>query len=148
MKNLIPCVLITFFFSLSGCNTVDSGNPKDQLNYQVSKCLNHFSKTSSISADSCFTYSFSNSLIAEYCVSGNCCPDSNRFAFIQETGDDTLNIFVTDIEENQCHCICSYMLHSEFTGLQHNTYLLNIYLTSKQGEKTLLYSETVMRNNR
>lgn len=90
--------------------------------YQVAGC-NHNYLEKRTNNDSCFSYSFMDTLKIDFCVFGNCCPDSNRFITNYEINSDTLFITVSDTAANLCHCICNYTIHMEFSGLREDKYL-------------------------
>ncbi len=126
----------------TGC--ADSTEPDDgnTVFYQNPGCVNKAAVL-----DSCFSYTFTDKLVVEFCVEGNCCPDSNRFIFTQDITADTINITVTDIEANLCRCFCNYLLHYESAGLPLNSYQYNVYVRHGSGI-TLLYSNLVFRDIR
>jgi len=91
--------------------------------HQVTGC-NHnkeLAKTSPL--DSCFTYSFDEKLEIDFCVIGNCYPDSQRFSTNYFINSDTIFVSVEDTARNSANCICSYKIHLDFTGLQKDKYL-------------------------
>lgn len=132
-------LLPVLFYSCA--DTVEPGETGN-IFYQVPGC---FSKPAV--SDSCFSYVFSNKLYVEFCVYGNCCPDSNRFIFAQYVIGDTINLTVKDIEQKLCRCVCLYTLHSETTNLVLNSYQYCIYQEDIRPEN-LLYSERVFRDIR
>jgi len=138
-SSYLSIVILFLNIFLKGCSDTTDPVESNNLFYQEPGCMN---KTSL--ADSCFDYTFTDKLIVEFCVSGNCCPDSNRFIFQQVIIQDTINLTVTDIEERLCRCICNYILHSENTELPLNSYQYNIFLKESTGD-TLIYSQRVYR---
>ena len=119
MKNYIR----TFVFIISGilifnsCGEETSPEIKTML-YQIPGCKgNSLSKSMNAQIDSCFHYSFTETLEIEFCVSGNCCPDENRFVTTSKILNDSITIAITDTAENLCRCICNYIIHGEFESL-------------------------------
>ena len=92
--------------------------------FKQGKCGESFLKRSSSPFDSVFTYSFENNLILDFSVSGNCCPDSNRFSVSHLFNGDTLNIVVADTALNGCRCMCPYMIEADFQDLSKDSYLV------------------------
>ena len=92
------------------------------VSYQIGGC-NHNSLGKASFDDSCFVYSFDDTLKIDFCVVGNCCPDSNRFVADYKIKSDTLFVTVTDTSANLCHCNCNYTFHLEFSGLENDKYL-------------------------
>jgi len=93
------------------------------ISYQIPGCnsSNSFKKKSL--QDSCFDYSFNDTLKVDFCVLGNCCPDSNRFATDYRINLDTIFVTVLDTAQNLCRCICNYVIHIELSGLSNDNYL-------------------------
>jgi hypothetical protein len=129
---------LVFFSVISGCDkSVDPENNDGILAYQLSGCLNK-------STNDCFSYIFRNSLDTEFCVSGNCCPDNNRFIFEHDIIADTIDLYVNDIEERLCRCFCNYKLRASFDNLPLDSYQFNVIYRDTSGP-ILLYSERVIR---
>ncbi|MGK9475241.1 hypothetical protein [Melioribacter sp. OK-6-Me] len=97
------------FEQLDGCQTLLYQNSLDK---------------STAAKDSCFNYSFNENLVVEFCVRGNCCPDSNRFAVDGKVVGDTINIAVKDTAANLCRCICNYIILAEFQNLTGDEYFV------------------------
>jgi hypothetical protein len=72
---------------------------------------------------SCFAYSFNDALKIDFCVVGNCCPDSQRFISDYNISSDTIFVSVADTAANLCYCICNYTIHVELLGLTKDKYL-------------------------
>lgn len=89
--------------------------------FQDGKCRGPALSKSS-TADSCFSYTFTNNLTIDFCVIGNCCPDSNRFTSSYSVTDSAIIIRIKDTAPNLCKCICTYMIHAEITGLRNDWY--------------------------
>ncbi len=120
---IITLSLILFIFS---CETITQ-SPSEKLTFsshQISSCNGSNNLNKVLQYDSCFTYSFNNDkLKIDFCVYGNCCPDSQRFVTDYSIKSDTIFVEVADTAENLCRCICNYTIHIEFTGLPENKYL-------------------------
>jgi hypothetical protein len=118
----------TFFlitlYSFSCSNTTEPENKdKNFISYQIPGC-NHNSALGKVSAiDSCFSYSFNDTLKVNFCVTGNCCPDSDRFTTEYKIKSDTIFVYVTDKAENNCDCMCNYTIHLELYNLEQNRYI-------------------------
>ncbi len=78
--------------------------------------------------DSSFVYSFVDTLIVDFAVQGNCCPDSGRFDVSHSLGGDTLVISVTDTADHLCRCICTYFIHAEISHLAKDHYVVRCRL--------------------
>lgn len=75
------------------------------------------------SDDSCFAYQFAETLRVDFCLSGNCCPDQNRFKLAYEISADTIYVAVADTAAQLCRCVCTYVLRAEFAGLPRDHYV-------------------------
>jgi hypothetical protein len=89
---------------------------------------------------SCFDYSFQTNLNVDFCLPGNCCPDSNRYALTINVIDDTIQCAVVDTAANLCRCMCNYVLHTEITGLAKDKYVFHCQMAD-----SVYYSEIVKR---
>ena len=109
------------------CNNEDFITPgKNEISfkaYQLGGCNSHHLPKNAVQ-DSCFSYSFNDTLKIDFCVMGNCCPDSNRFVTDYKINSDTIFVNVADTAEKLCHCFCYYTIHLEMTGLTGNEYVL------------------------
>lgn len=138
--------LLFLAINVSSCSddepTKSDGKDIKFISYQAGGCNNEVSlaKKGSFN-DSCFTYSFRDTLKIDFCVWGNCCPDSNRFDTNYKISSDTLYVTVKDTAANLCRCECNYIVHVEMTGLPNDKYLFycNYYL--------LEYKEFVIKGN-
>jgi hypothetical protein len=141
MKRSLKVLLFSavIILAFKGCDKSVEPDNGGRLSYQVNGCL-------SKSADTCFYYTFNNDLVTNFCVEANCCPDSNRFTFRHTIIADTINLYVNDIEEKLCRCICTYSLHTSFMELPLDSYLLNIIISYRDEEPLLLYSQRVHRS--
>ena len=117
--------LLLFIFACESDNTYNA-----QPNFSQSGCLDDgLGKIADM--DSLFYYSFDNSLIIDFSVSANCCPDSNRFTISSDIFEDTITITVTDTAAHLCNCTCPYILHTEFYDLPRDCYVVIIYYYGK-----------------
>ncbi len=111
--------------------------------YQVPGCKkNSLFKTGTTYIDSCFTYSFTEKLIIDFCVGGNCCPDSHRYSITSKVLSDSIIISVIDTAQNKCKCICNYIIHGEFESLQKDEYFVKCILNEHP-----VYLKIVKRKN-
>ncbi len=97
------------------------------------------------SADSVLTYVFTDRLVIDFSVAANCCPDSGRFVITSQVGLDTIDIMVADTAERRCRCICTYYVHTEFTGLREDQYVVRCRLSATQGTGDIIHLVTVTR---
>lgn len=127
-----------------------STNPEDQpvsFNYLSSKCVTQ-GLTKGTGLDSLFTYSFTDKLLVDFSVWANCCPDSNRFAVTYAMSADTIVISVADTARSLCRCICIYMIHTEFTGLQRDRYVVRCRIGNGQSYDDPIHLVQVFRQTR
>ena len=145
-SGFILSFLIASVFLFNNCDqSTDPGSKQDFVK-QVGGCGGSASLDKvSLLTDSCFTYNFDESLITEFCVNGNCCPDTNRFAAEYDITNSTIDVYVEDIAPNLCLCICNYTMHAEFNDLTQNNYLFQVFFRESDSTNTLLYSENVYR---
>ncbi len=93
------------------------------LAHQIPGCNSLNLSRNTPTDSSCFSYSFNDTLKIDFCVPGNCCPDSNRFVTNYDIKSDTIFVSVADTAENLCNCICTYIIHLELIGLPGERYL-------------------------
>lgn len=120
--------IFTFFlivlYSLSCSNTTEPENKdKNFIAYQIPKCNRNTALGKVSAIDSCFNYSFNDTLSINFCVTGNCCPDKDRFTTTYKIKSDTIFVYVKDIAENDCRCMCNYTIHLEFYNLEQDKYI-------------------------
>lgn len=136
-------LIALFLFSCSGKNVTET-NDKEVVfsSHQISGCNNHgLLKTTQ--QDSCFSYSFDDTLKIDFCVVGNCCPDSQRFVTNYNINSDTIVVSVVDTAANLCWCNCNYTIHVEFSGLTEEEYIFISDYTTRYD--TLSYREYVRK---
>lgn len=110
--------------------------------YQVPGCGAGLSKATP--NDSCFSYQFEKTLCVDFCLTGNCCPDSNRFALAYEIKNDTLAVTVADTAAVLCRCVCTYTIRFELDNLPLDRYVF--YCTRNDYDSRLVhYCEVVQR---
>ena len=140
LKKILVVILVTFLLNLFACSgTVTDIENENSIFYQIPGCQNNVLAKSAID-DSCFNYTFNQILIVDFCVSANCCPDSNRFDLSDKISNDTIFVAVTDTAAQLCHCICDYKIHFEKYNLPLNSYL---FYCSYNDE--ILYAVRVIR---
>ena len=119
--------LLIFVIRISSCSgdspTKTTEEKLEFVSYQIPGCNSYFSFEKVLPEDSCFSYSFKVTLKIDFCVWGNCCPDSGRFITNYDIKSDTLFVTVLDTAANLCDCICTYAIHIEISGLSNNRYL-------------------------
>jgi hypothetical protein len=140
IMRLVLIVLVSVIFTSCGqLTSVD----KEELNFQAHQipgCVQNLPKNSP-AFNSCFTYSFEDTLKVDLCLSSNCCPDSGRFEYSYLVSGDTIKVSVVDIAEHLCRCTCNYIVHSDISGLEQDEYIFEcIYYDS------VFYQQTVVRN--
>ncbi len=124
---------------------------KDEITYsevranifQDGKCRGSALSKSS-AADSCFSYAFSCNLSIDFCVIGNCCPDSNRFTSSYSVTDSEIVIRIKDTAPNLCKCICKYMIHAEIAELRNDWYTIKC-IQEFEDHNEQLYLKTINR---
>ena len=128
-----------------GDKSTGPGSPAGvSFSWQSSKCIGGGSaKVSGI--DSLFAYSFKDSLVIDFSVTSNCCPDSNRFSVSTIAGTDTLAVVVADTAEHLCRCICTYMIHCSFGNLPEDRYVVRCSICSSGGCDDPIYLVNVFR---
>lgn len=130
-------MLTILLYSCERSTTPDELLPKPETAlYQVGGCGGSPLRKAAL-VDSCFDYTFNEKLSIDFCVSGNCCPDSNRFVIQSGIIGDQITIAVTDTAENLCRCICPYQLHAEFSHLPESSYRVICKLAEKVWYDTL-----------
>ncbi|MCK5739807.1 hypothetical protein KAH55_11520 [bacterium] len=141
---ILFCLLLAvgLFMSCSETGTTTyqgAGAPKLTLQRQIPGCQgNALGKKT---ADNCFDYTFSDdSLKLEFCVTGNCCPDSNRFVLDSEFNGANLFVTVTDTAANLCRCICNYKVQAEYSHVTQSQYTVTCLLGD-----SILYRELIVR---
>jgi hypothetical protein len=125
------------FLGLSCVQSLGPGSP-EAIFTQLPGCRSSAGKPAF--ADSCFSWAFHGALILDFCVTANCCPDTNRFALTHTIVRDTLILEVADTTSDLCRCVCPYLLHSEFPYLEGDSYLILCLL-----EGDTLYTRRVSR---
>ena len=115
------------------------------FSFQSSKCMNTLSVASS-NSDSLFLYSFTDTLVIDFSVVANCCPDSDRFSVAAIPGTDTIVVAVSDTAQSLCNCICPYMIHAEFANLPNDHYVVVCTLGQMQGERLRIHIADVYRD--
>ncbi len=135
--------LFSLLLILVGCDEKSTESETFVKIFQLGKCISYnFAKVSSDSL--CFNYRFENSLRIDFCVKGNCCPDSNRFVFDYKIKENQIDIFVDDIAPNLCKCICTYTIHADILGLSNSKYFVKCY-TKSDGEYKVLHEREVYK---
>jgi len=124
------------------CDSSITESAADGIIHQISGCNKSYSR--SPESDSCFTYTFRETLKIDFCVPGNCCPDSNRFSFKSGVFKDTITIVFADTAANLCRCICNYTIQAEFDNLIKDFYLVKCQRKDSLGVYTS-YREKVYR---
>jgi len=142
MRNFMALIILLWiaciFFSCSDKST----SPENQqigLLYQIRGCQPS-GRAKLSSSDSCFSYQFNKDLVIDFCVTANCCPDSNRFSLSYGIRNDTITVVVVDTAAHLCRCICRYVIRGEFKDLP-----LDHYVFACNYDNKLVYLEHVYR---
>ncbi|MCK5739806.1 hypothetical protein KAH55_11515 [bacterium] len=116
-----------------------TGTPKMTIQRQVPGCQgNGLGKNS---ADQCFKYTWlGDKLKLEFCVIGNCCPDTDRFLLDSEFNGTDLFVAVADPAARRCKCMCNYKVQAEFSDVTGSIY--TVFCTY---DDSVLYHEHVVR---
>ena len=140
----IGLALLIGLSTLPACDkSVGPGGSSDAV-VEIAGCKSVGLDKAGISNDSCFSYSFHDILVADFCVSANCCPDSNRFSIMHTISNDTIAVTIADTAARLCRCICTHRVHAEFSSLVGDRLLFLVFL--KDSSTTgLLYSIHVQR---
>lgn len=140
--NLALFAVISFIY-FSSCSEDTPTKPGDgKINftaYQIAGCNSHYPIEKATQGDTCFSYTFIDTLKVDFCVTGNCCPDSNRFVTSHNIIADTIFITVSDTAANLCQCDCNYIIHIEISGLPNNRYIFYCHYLDFE------YNEVVIR---
>jgi hypothetical protein len=134
--------LIFYYISCSDAPPTKTSQEINYFSYQIPGCNHSASLQKDTVIDSCFQYSFIDTLKVEFCVPGNCCPDSNRFITDYNLSSDTIYVTVVDTAAHMCHCICNYVIHLELAGLSYDRYIFYCEY------EDLVYNELIIRSNR
>jgi hypothetical protein len=139
MKKVLSRMLwLGIALSIVGCDLIPQ--PPDSRNqlFQIAGCQSQNSIATLI--DSCFTCQFQDRLIIDFCVTGNCCPDSNRFQLSHQIIDDHITLTAIDTAANLCNCMCPYVIHAEIYGLPLDRYIVTCFVNHE-----MAYREEVRR---
>jgi hypothetical protein len=120
-------IVIVVFFSCPEKVTNPDEHTAPAFSYNVGKCIPM--PTIRAFADSAFSYSFADTLLVDFWVIANCCPDSDRFDVISTVGTDTLFITIVDTAASLCNCTCPYFIHAEFGNLPKAHYVVRCRFT-------------------
>ena len=142
---LVMTIAVAIFSSV--CCDDKTTNPTTQrspaFSFKSSTCLAVLVKGSLY--DSIFVYSFADTLMIDFSVEANCCPDSNRFLVSCISTTDTIDVCVRDTAENGCRCICPYIIHAEIANLPGDLYVVRCAMDSSSGVRNPVHVVTVRR---
>jgi hypothetical protein len=141
----ILTLTILLFFS---CKDRSTGPQNELIHFSSlsSKCVSSGLGKNAF-PDSIFTYTFSTTLVIDFSVSANCCPDSDRFSVSYAVTNDTIIVSVADTARNLCRCACTYMVHAEFDGLSLNHYVVRCTIFNSQGDAGPVHLTDVHRKS-
>jgi hypothetical protein len=134
-------VLACLILSLLACSESTTKPKTESLVYQVGRCQGSAGITA-LGEDSCFTATFTQNLLIDFCLVANCCPDTNRFVLNTLINSDTILITAADTAASLCRCLCDYTVRAEFQNLP-----LSQYLVLCSYKDSIIYREIVTREN-
>ncbi|MFB0515089.1 MAG: hypothetical protein ACETWG_00610 [Candidatus Neomarinimicrobiota bacterium] len=138
--SLLPILLL--FGVFPAC---DSSTESKPWNGQVQLTPINGCQSGSLSkafvGDSLFSYQFDDDLLLDFRVTGNCCPDSNRFVLAHEIMGKSITIIVADTAADLCFCTCSYLIHTEFYDMPEDMYV--VHVVTDDGE--IIHAKEVWR---
>ena len=140
-NHIVLAIILLPLFSFA-CKSSTEPTMSTMLAHQVGGCNSVLAKGTS--GDSCFSYQFKEVFVADFCVLGNCCPDSNRFSFRHSVSQDTIIVTVSDTAAQSCRCMCSYLVHIELYDLTRNEYLL-LCVREDYSNQYIIYSTRILR---
>jgi hypothetical protein len=138
---LVP--VASFALLIEACDRTTAPDSTRVVSYQIPGCTGQGEKRSA--GDSCFSYQFHDALVVDFCASGNCCPDSDRFSIQHTVENNTITVTIADTAAHLCRCNCVYVLHVELHDLHRDSYLLVCRREDYAGHE-VLYSTWVQRN--
>ncbi len=141
MRFILFTLLLAILWSCKQDNiplTAKAGQPHFSA-VQAAGCY-HGPLADKTSSETCFDYSFKDTLKVIFCLPANCCPDSNRFDFTLGLSNDTINLAIQDTAADLCDCICTYRIFANVSGLNKEHYLFNCFYRD-----SLYYSEKLRR---
>jgi hypothetical protein len=126
---IISVLCITFIIIIS-CNDKSTDTVEKEVKatlYQLPGCPSHSGSLNKVSTwgDSCFTYTFKDTLKIDFCLYGNCSPDHDRFDLSYHISSDTIYVAAKDTAKNIANCMCTYTIHAEFENLNLDHYVFN-----------------------
>lgn len=138
-KKLIVFAIIMISIICS-CDATDQNEPWADVK-QIPGCIETNLDNDLLDLN-CFEYDFENTLHVELCLTANCYPDSERFAYSVVGYADTISVTVTDTSSNSANCICPYRIEMEFINFENDTYVFECHY-----QDSTYYSEIVTRNS-
>lgn len=121
---IIIMLCLVFSFSCKDKSTGPNTGAHVLFSGYSSKCLSDgLTKVASIDS---LSYSFVDSLVIDYFIGANCCPDSNRFVLGYGINQDTIAIQIADTAQSVCKCVCFYDTHFAFSNLSSDHYFLRL----------------------
>ena len=147
MQTIRPSLFVLALIPIAlGCSDKSTGpDASTGLIIEIPGCRQTYPNKIVPSVDSCFSYQFHDQLTVDFCIQGNCCPDSDRFSIDHAIKMDTITVTVADTAANLCRCLCRHWIHSEFSGLALDSYT---FVVNQRDSLSLrpLYRVTIIRN--
>jgi hypothetical protein len=150
MKQIIRICFISILIGLFiSCGDTSTNIVKSMQTkfYQVTGCKNKaISKiVKNIESDTCFLYTFTDTLKIDFCIYGCCWPDSGRFDINYSIEGDTIHVSAKDTARGLTNCICPYKIHTEFMNLPNDHY---IFIGDDASGLDPIYIENVYKNGK
>ena len=146
-EGLIFLLLCASGLFLSTCSDNSSNlsdkQPSDSV-VQIPGCSSHGLIRLS-SSDTSFAWTFTDRLVIDFCLTGDCTPDSIRFATSHSISSDTIYVVSVDTATYNQKCICVFIIHGEFENLPLDYYVV-ICSRVDNGVETVSYNRDVYRN--
>jgi len=136
MRPLFYLLIISLMFI--SCSESTSPNNDSNIVFKQTPGCNNYNLLKAVN-DSCFSYTFSNSLNIYLCLPANCCPDSNRFDYSYSLDNNSINLIALDTATNLCRCVCNYLVEIRINGLSENNYTFNCTL----GDSLYYYEQLI-----
>ncbi|MBN1301564.1 MAG: hypothetical protein JW995_10155 [Melioribacteraceae bacterium] len=143
-NHIFMTVAVLMIFALSCSEVLEPVYSTQVKIAQIGGCVSAANTRNSSMGDSSFFYEFKDMLKVEFWLSGNCCPDSDRFASDYRISNDTIFVTMADTAANLCRCICNYNIVAEFSNLAFDRYLFQVR-REDWISRYIFYSEYVFR---
>ncbi|UCD38293.1 MAG: hypothetical protein JSW54_02085 [Fidelibacterota bacterium] len=140
ISTLLPLLLLGLFVACNNSSTESQEWDGQFQLAQVNGCQSGSLGKASV-GDSLFSYEFEDDLLIDFRVSGNCCPETDRFELSHAIVSKSITITVADTAADLCLCTCPYTIHTEFYDMPEDMYVVTV--VTDDGE--VLHEEDVWR---